>query len=76
MSPSSSPKRESELPVTDDEKSSSTPISDSEIPSTLGEAEKSAETPEQYESEWTVRSSLQVLGGFMVLFNTYCSHVL
>ena len=50
-----------------DEKSSSTTASDSE-------AEKPAETSGQYESEWTVRSCLQVLGGFMLLFNTYTLH--
>ena len=73
MSRSSSLKRESELPVSDDKRSSSTTISDLKIPSTLEEAEKSAATPEQYESEWTVHSCLQVLGGFMLLFNTYSS---
>ena len=32
-------------------------------------AEKAA--PVEYQPEWTVKSSLQVLGGFMLLFNTY-----
>lgn len=27
-----------------------------------------------FEAEWTVQSSLQVLGGFMLLFNTYFRH--
>lgn len=70
----SSSKRESEFPMSDDQRSSSA-IKDPEILSTLGEAEKAAETSAQYESEWTVRSCLQVLGGFMLLFNTYSSHV-
>jgi hypothetical protein len=75
MSRSSSPKQERESFMSDDEKLSSTSIQDPEIPSTLEKAEKPAETSAQYESEWTVRSCLQVLGGFMLLFNTYSSYV-
>lgn len=29
----------------------------------------------EHESEWTVRSSLQVLGGFMLIFNSYIEFV-
>ena len=74
MSRSSSLSEKVNCPMSDDQRSSSA-IKDPEILSTLGEAEKPAETSAQYESEWTVRSCLQVLGGFMLLFNTYSSHV-
>jgi hypothetical protein len=67
----SSSKLEVEFPIKDNgtSKSERTDVSDLEIPSTLGEAEKPA--PAELEGEWTVASSLQVLGGFMILFNTY-----
>jgi hypothetical protein len=44
-----------------------TPV-DPEIPTVLDMAGKSA--PPAYEPEWTFSSSLQVLGGFMLLFNS------
>jgi hypothetical protein len=66
----SSSKLEVEFPMKDDgtSKSERTDVSDLEMPSTAG-AEKPA--PAELEGEWTVASSLQVLGGFMILFNTY-----
>jgi hypothetical protein len=60
--------REDEIIIKDDETSNSpTIISDPEI-----STEKSAAA--DYESELTLQSSLQVLGGFMILFNTYNKH--
>ena len=44
-----------------------------------GNAEKveiGAEKHNVMEAEWTLQSSLQVLGGFMVLFNSYDLHKL
>lgn len=43
-------------------------LSNVEIPKLLEEAEKTAD---EYEPEWTLQSSLQVLGGFILLFNSY-----
>jgi hypothetical protein len=37
----------------------------------IGRIEAGAEKPGVQEAEWTMQSSLQVLGGFMVLFNSY-----
>jgi hypothetical protein len=37
----------------------------------VGRVEAGAEKPGVQEAEWTMQSSLQVLGGFMVLFNSY-----
>ena len=39
------------------------------VDSEIGESFTSEETAKQ--SEWTVQSSLQILGGFMLLFNSY-----
>jgi hypothetical protein len=38
----------------------------------LQEAEEAAHV--EYEAEWTIRSSLQVLGGFILLFNSYAQN--
>lgn len=67
----SPPNRKVKFPMKDDERWSSYPTS-VEVASTLDVAEKSAPA-EEYEPEWSVASSLQVLGGFMLLFNSYCS---
>jgi hypothetical protein len=37
----------------------------------IGQVEAGVEKPRVQEAEWTMQSSLQVLGGFMVLFNSY-----
>jgi len=60
-----------EFPIKDDgtSKSERTDMSDLEVLSGVEGAEKPALT--ELEGEWTVASSLQVLGGFMILFNTY-----
>ena len=42
-------------------------------PSTDSGAEKLE--VQDYEREWTVRSMMQVLGGFMLLFNSYRSPI-
>lgn len=44
-------------------------LSDADSPKLPDEAEMTAQV--EHEAEWTVESSLQVLGGFMLLFNSY-----
>ena len=72
MSRPQSPAKVEEDSLKDEERtiSSAMTVTDPQSPTSADlPTEKPAE--QQYESEWTIQSSLQVLGGFMLLFNSY-----
>ena len=74
ISPSSNSQQQT-LPKMDSEVSSNSTLAEKTdleaSPAANGAAPK-AELP-VHESEWTIKSSLQVLGAFMLLFNSYDS---
>jgi hypothetical protein len=72
MSRPQSPAKVEEDSLQDEERttSSAMTVTDPQSPTSADlPTEKPAE--QQYESELTIQSSLQVLGGFMLLFNSY-----
>jgi hypothetical protein len=72
MSPPQSPAKVEEDSLQDEERttSSAMTVTDPQSPTSADlPTEKPAE--QQYESELTIQSSLQVLGGFMLLFNSH-----
>jgi hypothetical protein len=58
---------ETKIPSVQDASDSSATKASKSLAGSLEAATKT----DEYEAEWTVKSSLQVVGGFFLLFNTY-----
>lgn len=71
MDPKLSPEGHQERDLVDMAPEVATPASVDSSVSEAARVENGTEKPAVEQAEWTLQSSLQVLGGFMLLFNSY-----